>query len=326
MKGPIYKKYKELFRLHDYINLDIFPVFYDEQEKMYLAGSNFGSQLTRAENSLNEEYFVTNNIFNISIPIQDDFMKRRVLSLISSTFFNNTNLNYSKLYNETVIVPFLDCFNKVISEDKSNAKIEIKGIKNETTNLIDYYLEIYATKPIVLGGEIYLKWNPFPNSELLLYYGIVEEGNPFKSKYYVDILNRKFQKDLNITEDQRFDNVRRDFYELNKEFYDPSVINTYRNLSIYFDKYKNKEEGAYQMMLDNLKYYFDLYENPLSDGNLNIYINSKDKIRCIKEIIHLEKKVISEKVKYLENVIKGIKTRSSGKKNKEKKDSSKEEL
>ena len=276
-KGPIYKKYKEYFRMYDNINMDIFPIFYTEEEKFYLSGSNFGSQLMRASESLNEEYYLLSNKLDIDIPDQDDFLRTRVISLISSTDFNNSNFNYSNEFNETIIVPFLDCFNKVISSEKSNARIEIKGVKNSTNNFTNYFLEIYSNSEILIGGEINLKWRAFPNSEFLLYYGLVEEGNPFRSKYYINIMNRKLRQDLNISDDKKFDSIKRDMYELNSEFYDPSVINTYRNLSLNFDKYKNTEEGAYEMMLDNLKNYKDLYENPLSDGNINMYINGKSK-------------------------------------------------
>ena len=309
-KGPIYKKYKEYLRMLEQINMDIFPIFYDEQEKLYLSGSNFGAQINRAYESLNEEYYILGKELNISIPFQDDFLKARVISLISSIDFNNTNLNYTNGYNETVIAPFLDCYNKAISNEKSNARFEIKEIKNTTTNLIDYYLEVYSNDEILIGGEINLKWRPFPNSELLLYYGFVEEGNPFKSRYYVDIMNKKIRKDLNISYDRIFDNVKRDMYEINTEFYEPSVINTYRNISLTIDKYKNKEEGAYELMLDNLKYYAELYDNPLSDGNINMYVNGKEKQKDIKEIMHMEKRIIEEKVKHLEKVISGIRQRS----------------
>ena len=139
-------------------------------------------------------------------------------------------------------------------------------------------------------------------------------------------MNRKFKKDLNISEDKHFDNIRRDMYEINTEFYDPSVINTYRNLSLNIDKYKDREEGAYEMMRDNLKFYAELYENPLSDGNINMFINGKDKIKDIKEIIHLEKKVINGKIEYLEKVIRGIKQRNSRDYYEEKKEENKEDL
>ena len=63
-------------------------------------------------------------------------------------------------------------------------------------------------------------------------------------------------------------------------------------------------------MLDNLKYYLDLYDNPLSDGNINIYINGNEKQKDIKEIMHKEKNLLESKIKRLENVISGIKQRS----------------
>ena len=318
-KGPVYKKYKEYLRMYDHIDLDIFPIFYDQQEKFYLSGSNFGSQINRATDSLNEEYYLSTNVLNLSIPFQDEFLKARVISLISSTDFNNTNLNYTNGFNETVIVPFLDCFKKAISDEKSNARFEILGKKNDTTNKIDYYLEVYSNDDIYIGGEINIKWRPFPNSELLLYYGIVEEGNPFSSRYYVDILNRKLKKDLDIPEDKKFDNVKRDMYEVNTEFYDPSVINTYRNISLNISKYKDREEGAYELMCDNLKSYLEVYNTPLSDGNINIYMNGDEKIKDIKEIMHMEKRLIERKIEYLENVIRGIKERNSGEKKVEEK-------
>ena len=290
--------------------MDIFPVFYDEEEKLYLSGSSFGSQLKRAYDSLNEEYYLLDNELNISIPFQDDFLKARVISLLSSTDFNNTNMYFSNEYNDTVLIPFLDCFNKEIINEKSNARIEIKQVKNTATNLIDYYLEVYSNNEILIGGEINIKWKPFPNSELLLYYGIVEEGNPYNSRYYIDIMNKKIREDLNITNDKNLENLIKYSYELNTEFYDPSVINAYRNISQRIDKYKNKEEGAYELMLDNLKYYVELYDKPLSDGNINIYINGNEKQKDIKEIMHNEKKLLESKIKHLENVISGIKHRS----------------
>ena len=309
-KGPIYKKYKEYLKLYEQRNMDIYPVFYDQEEKYYLSGSNLGIQLNRATEALNEEYILLSTRLNISIPYQDDFFKARVISLISSTDFNNTNIDLPPNFNETCIIPFLDCFNKVISSERANAIFDIKGTKNETNNFTDYYLEVYSTEEIYIGSEINLKWRPFPNTEFLIYYGQVEEGNPFNSKFYVDVINRKFKEDLGFAKDKIFENVKRDMYEINSEFYDPSVINAYRNLSLDIDKYKNREEGAYELMRDNLKYYFDLYENPLSDGNINMYINGNEKKKDIKEIIHKEKKLIEGKIEHLNKVIKGIKSRN----------------
>ena len=115
---------------------------------------------------------------------------------------------------------------------------------------------------------------------------------------------------MGFDKDYTFENLNRVMYEINTEFYDPSVINAYRNLSLVIDKYKNKEEGAYELMRDNLKFYLDLYENPLSDGNINIYINGEEKKKCIKLIIHKEKKLIEKKLEHLNKVIKGIQSRN----------------
>jgi hypothetical protein len=308
-KGPFYKKYKEYLKLFEQRNMDIYPIFYDQDERYYLSGSNFGIQLNRAVEALNEEYILTSTKLNVSIPNQDDFFKVRVLSLVSSTDFNNSNIYLPPNFNETCIVPFLDCFNKVISSERANSIFDIIGIKNETTNYTDYYLEVYSNDEIYIGSELNLKWRSFPNTEFLLYYGQVEEGNPFNSKYYIDIINRKLKEDLGFDKEKVFDNVKRDIYELNSEFYDPFVINTYRNLTENIDKYKNREEGAYELMRDNLKYYYELYENPLSDGNINIFINGNEKKKDIREIIHKEKKLIEGRISYLNGVIKGIKMR-----------------
>ena len=182
-KGPIYKKYKEFLKLYEQRNMDNYPVFYDEDEKYYLSGSNVGIQIIRATEALNEEYILLKTKLNINIPNQDDFFKARVISLISSTDFNNSNIYLPPEYNETCIIPFLDCFNKVISSERANAVFDIKGIKNETNNFTDYYLEVYSTDDLYIGSEINLKWRSFPNTEFLIYYGQVEEGNPFNSKF-----------------------------------------------------------------------------------------------------------------------------------------------
>ena len=326
-KGPLYKKYKEYLKLFEQRNMDIYPIFYDQDEKYYLSGSNFGIQLNRAVEALNEEYILTSTKLNVSIPNQDDFFKVRVLSLVSSTDFNNSNIYLPPNFNETCIVPFLDCFNKVISSERANSIFDIIGIKNETTNYTDYYLEVYSNDEIYIGSELNLKWRSFPNTEFLLYYGQVEEGNPFNSKYYIDIINRKFKEDLGFDKEKVFDNVKRDIYEINTEFYDPFVINTYRNLSMSIDKFKNREEGPYELMRDNLKYYYNLYENPLSDGNINIYINGNEKKKDIREIIHKEKKLIEARIERLDKVIKEIKSNKNNNnidfKNQEKSDENK---
>ena len=55
-KGPVYKKYKEYLKLFEQRNMDIYPIFYDQDEKYYLSGSNLGTQINRATEALNKSY------------------------------------------------------------------------------------------------------------------------------------------------------------------------------------------------------------------------------------------------------------------------------
>ena len=47
-KGYLYHKFKPYFDMYDYINLDRFPVFYDDEELYFLSPSSFGSELKQA--------------------------------------------------------------------------------------------------------------------------------------------------------------------------------------------------------------------------------------------------------------------------------------
>ena len=319
-KGALYEKFKEYLDLYDYISLETYPIFYDAEEKLFLSGSALGMHISQADRSLNEEYYLLKNELNINVPIQEEFLKYRVLTLANSIDFNNSNLHYTDSFNETAVIPFIDCFNKVVSTDKSNARFTINGIKNNETNITDYFFEIYSDDELMIGSEIDLKWREFPNVDCLLYYGFVEEGNQLKNKYFIDLVNRKFKHDLGIDEKIEIKNARRGnsvSYEINTEFYDPSVINAYKNITKEIEKYNRtyseKEEGPYEMMLDNLKYYLDIYNIQLTDGNINQYINRKENIDNIKEIIHAEKEVIQDKVDYLKKVIDGIKRKNQQK-------------
>ena len=53
--------------------------------------------------------------------------------------------------------------------------------------------------------------------------------------------------------------IKRDVYEISSEIFDEDIIQTYKKLAKKFDKYKNKKEGKYEMMMDNLKYYLKIY-------------------------------------------------------------------
>ena len=302
-KGHLYHKFKPYFDMYDYINLDRFPVFYDDEELYFLSPSSFGSELKQAVESLKEEYYIINNDLQISTSIQDNFLKYRVLALANSISFNNTKMKDRNDFNESVIVPFIDCFKKVVMDYNSTA--EYKMILDKDNK---YYIEVRSNKDIEENKEINLKWRKLANGESLIYYGFIEKGNNVAPKLYINVFNYLFRKDLGVEEGKEFNDITsRSRYELNTEFFDHDVVGSYKNLSKLFDKYKDKPEGRYEMMRDNLNYYLNIYNTQFSDGNINLYIKGDDKRKCIKNIMKIEKIVVQNKLKYVNTVINDIK-------------------
>ena len=302
-KGALYNKYKPYFDMYEYMNMDIFPVFYDDEEIYFLSPSGFGSEVNQAIESLKEEYYIINNDLQLTNSIQDNFLKYRVLALANSISFNNSKLNDRNDFNESVIVPFIDCFRKVVLDHNASAEYKIVFDNNK------YFLEVRSKKDIEKNSEINLKWRKIPNGECLIYFGFIEKGNYVAPKIYITLFNDMFKKDLGVDLKKDFrDIMQRGRYELNTEFFDPDVVATYKNLSKLFDKYKDKPEGRYEMMRDNLKYYLDLYDTQFSEGYINLYIKGNEKRKYIKSIMKIERLVIQNKLKYVNDVINDIKT------------------
>ena len=306
-KGPFYNRYEQYFEMYEYIDMDNFPVFFDEDEIYFLSPSGFGAELIKATESLKEEYLITKNELKIESSMPDSFLKYRVLSLSNSIRFNNTNLpnelNTEK-YNDTVIVPFIDCFKKKIY-NRNSIMAEYSFIKDERDN---FNLEIRALKDIKKGEEITIQWKKLSNQDLYLYYGFIDEENLLLPKMYVNVLNNMMKDDLGIDENKNFSDIaKRDLYELNSEFIESDIVYSYKNISEQIDKYKNKKEGRYEMMEDNLNYYLRIYDEQLTDGNINIYIRGKEKKRIIKLLMKIEKKIFKDRINYVKMLIQDIK-------------------
>ena len=172
----------------------------------------------------------------------------------------------------------------------------------------NYYLQIKAIRDITKNEEIYLKWRRLPNSECLLYYGFIDKGNYLAPKFFVNVFNNLFKKDMGVDPNKSFnETMNRGRFDLSTEFFDPEVVGSYKNLSKLFDKYKNKPEGRYEMMADNLNYYLNIYDGQFSDGNINLYLEGNNKQKYIKSIMKLEKRLVQNKMNYVKSVIKDIK-------------------
>ena len=310
-KGLFYKKYEPYLEMYEYYNMDNFPAFFDDDEIYFLSPSGFGSELIKLTELLRDEYLITKNDLKIESSLFDTFLKYRILTFANSIRFNNTNLNkefksseYNIEYNDTVIVPFIDCFKKKIY-NRDSIMAEYSFVKDEKDQ---YYLEIRATKDIKEGAEITLQWRRLSNQDSYLYYGFIDEENILLPKIYVNVLNNMMKNDLGIDENKTFDKIaKRDLYELNSEFIEADVVYSYKNISENIDKYKNKKEGRYEMMADNLNYYLRIYDEQITDGNINLYISGKEKRRIIKILMKMEREIFNDKINYIKMLIKDIK-------------------
>ena len=312
-KGSLYKKFKTYFDMYEFINIDNFPVFFDEDEIYFLSSSGFGAEIIKATESLNEEYLLTKNVLKFEDSMVDTFLKYRVLTLANSIRFNTTNitnnLNYEEYndgFNETIVVPFIDCFKKKVY-DNNSIMADFGMIKDKEGN---YFFEIKSIKDINIGDEISLQWRKLSNQDCYLYYGFIDEENKLLPSMYVNVLNNMMKNDLNIDESINFTNIaKRDLYDLTKEFIESDVVYSYKNISEYIDKYKNKKEGRYEMMSDNLNYYLSIYETQITEGNINIYIRGNEKKRIIKLLMKTEQEIFIDRINYVNMLIEDIKSK-----------------
>lgn len=304
-RGTIYKKYEPYLNMYEDINLDNFPIFYDEDEIEYLSLSNFGSQLMRDISYLKEEYYEAKNELKITTSMLETYLKYRVLSFANSIGFKNHNS--LERYNESVVVPFIDCFQKIIPDGESSmAKYSMK--KNDKN---EYFFEIVSTKDIKKNQEISLEWKKLSNQDSLLYYGFIQKDNKLLSTFYVNVFNDVFKGDLGVDINKNFSDIaKRNMYDINSEFLESDVVQSYKNISMLFDKYKNKKEGRYEMMVDNLNYYLDVYDKELSEGNINLHIKGNTKRKMIKEIMKIEESILINKINYIKSIIQDIKEKN----------------
>ena len=275
-KGSFYKKYKEYLDMYDYINLDHFPLLYSLKEMIYLNNSYFGKEMKNNLKSINNEYYLIKNELDLDQTVLvDEFTKYRILSLSNSI----------QLKNVVYVVPFIDCFKKKVNKTDGiyNAYIKLKKNKN---NGID--LEIYSNKTIIPSNEIYLLWKQISNIESLLYYGFIDENNLITSEFLVELINKNYKKDLN-------------FDRLGKKY---NI--SFDELIKHFDQYYHFNEGPYLMMKDNLEYYLRLYEEMYSNELINRNIMGINKKKYVKNILTLEKKLIENRIKLLDNKIRNF--------------------
>ena len=305
-KGKLYKKYEEYLNMYNYINLDDYPIFFKRNEMVYLNYSNFGKEIKNNFLSINNEYYLIKHELDMdSTIIVEEFIKYRILSL-SNSFYHN---------NKTYIIPFVDCFKRLVNytHKELNANLIIKYNNTKDKNNTDKFsLEIYSTRKIKQNEEISILWKQLSNSENYLYYGFTDEKNLITPPFLVEFVNKNFLKDLNIDSVNKKYNISFEdlivpkYYDLNSEFFDMYLFDIYQNLSYYFEQYYHSNEGPYIMMKKNLQYYLDLYNELYNDDMINRNINGINKKKSVKIILGMEKKLLEKSIKTIEDKIKHI--------------------
>ena len=305
-KGKLYKKYEEYLNMYNYINLDDYPIFFKRNEMVYLNYSNFGKEIKNNFLSINNEYYLIKHELDMdSTIIVEEFIKYRILSL-SNSFYHN---------NKTYIIPFVDCFKRLVNytHKELNANLIIKYNNTKDKNNTDkFYLEIYSTRKIKQNEEISILWKQLSNSENYLYYGFTDEKNLITPPFLVEFVNKNFLKDLNIDSVNKKYNISFEdlivpkYYDLNSEFFDTYLFDIYQNLSYYFEQYYHSNEGPYIMMKKNLQYYLDLYNELYNDDMINRNIDGINKKKSVKIILGMEKKLLEKSIKIIEDKIRHI--------------------
>ena len=305
-KGKLYKKYEEYLNMYNYINLDDYPIFFKRNEMVYLNYSNFGKEIKNNFLSINNEYYLIKHELDMdSTIIVEEFIKYRILSL-SNSFYHN---------NKTYIIPFVDCFKRLVNytHKELNANLIIKYNNTKDKNNTDKFsLEIYSTRKIKQNEEISILWKQLSNSENYLYYGFTDEKNLITPPFLVEFVNKNFLKDLNIDSVNKKYNISFEdlivpkYYDLNSEFFDTYLFDIYQNLSYYFEQYYHSNEGPYIMMKKNLQYYLDLYNELYNDDMINRNIDGINKKKSVKIILGMEKKLLEKSIKIIEDKIRHI--------------------
>ena len=135
----------------------------------------------------------------------------------------------------------------------------------------------------------------------LLYYGYTEEDNSLYSRYLINIINNLFYKDMNMSKYIYASDLK--VFDISKETFETDVIETYNQIAMRHPSYKEYiKSGGYRLMRDNLVYYVPIYDK-FTPGEINKHLYSDIKARDIKRVISLEKKLIENRIDYLNNKI-----------------------
>jgi hypothetical protein len=286
-KGKIYKKYKPYFNTYQ-TNLDSYPIYFTEEQMSLLLNTSIGSQIELAKYTLEEEAIHLKRLMNNSLSFNfEEYYKYRVLTVSKSVYHNNT----------VHLIPFIDFF------DTSPYSYMVDLLFDNNA------VHVVTTRDVSKDENIVLKSFPIPNGNSLMFYGKTNRNVNTVQSYSIPIIHPLWISEYNLKtkgDKLELDDDEDDRVELVGDYFYKKSLNKYKKVCKYIG-IDDSDLNAYGVMFENLNRFRKdyLYLNDYMYGKA--FYTKRDAIN-VKRVVDVEKKIISDKVNYVKEIVKALKS------------------
>lgn len=256
-----------------------FPLFYTTKELKPLDLLDFGIKIIVRKAYIDEERVLIRMNYDKTLD-ENVYTKYRHLTKAKTHLVNNA----------TTLIPFLELFSIALKE-KSNCEWKMNDEAKQ--------IEVYSTRPIKTGEELYVPIDEKSNDELLLDYGKTIEDNLFIKEYLIDIIHHTWRDDDKLRwvsgEDERFR------YNLMNLTFTTEFLKVYKEIA----KEKSLPQDdvtAYGLMIKNLQYYLDEYDRGNDSVLKENIVNEANRVN-VKRILDNERMLIQQRIDLLKQLI-----------------------
>ena len=285
-KGKIYKKYKHYFNTYQ-TNLDNYPIYFTDEQMSLLLNTSIGSQIELAKYTLEEEAIHLKRLMNNSLLFNfEEYYKYRVLTVSKSIYYNNT----------VHLIPFIDLFNT----SPYTYMVELLFDNNA--------VHVVTTRDVSKDENIILKSFPIPNGNSLMFYGKTYRNVNTIQSYSIPIIHPLWISEHNLKtngDKLELEEDEDDRVELVGDYFYKKSLNKYKKVCKYIG-IDDSELNAYGVMYENMNRFRKDYLY-LSDYMYGKAFYTKQDAINVKRVIDVEKKIISDKVNYVKEIVKALK-------------------
>lgn len=280
-----YEHYKYLFYIFEE-DLSHLPSFFtNEQIKIFLNTTSFGSLFELMNMYLMEEVnILEKKIFKENINLEEYFIFR--FSLVQKSY---------NISNIMTVAPFIDFIKREFNANNINCKLVVsKG-----------HIKIKATKNIEKGEILSMKPRKITNQYSFIFYGkTYEELLDYTSSYIIPIITPDLLSDEGIALDMD-DNEEENKADLAWPNFFEIVLPTYKGVAEAL-KRDNSDYACYTMMLKYLKQIKESYKIIRYDDIEDAFLYERDSDN-IKRIVRGEINFLDKKINELINIMANIK-------------------